>query len=293
MRIAAQKMSSREERIALSVQKSDTGGLLQRLKSCADSNGDPLVALHGLLSVLTKLEAGFEEDTFEQELDQLYARVREDGAVNLLIDALSQNSEKLDVAEASIQLLRLLAHTPSNQQVIVEAGGIALVISTMKKHTSSPGVQREGCAALRNFSMEDAHDNTILSEGGLSCIVSAMMAHRDHADVQREACWAIANLAVSSACREAVTASGGLPAIVDALTMHVGDEAVQIVRTPRSHYQPPRCRNLAPDCQIDCTLRNDRSHPLHGAHAHGRRRQTRSTICPRHQPIRSSWEVSE
>eukprot|EP00961_Rhodomonas_salina_P077688 1042296-Rhodomonas_salina.1 len=150
--VESSRLNSNFEAI-LFVMKEQASSACVQLEGCT--------ALRHVMETLTDDSANIvrAKSTDSQEwydADTVYIQMAEAGAVTIILQAVKEHADSVDVLAAVCQLLLTLSRSETVQSHISDASGVSAVLRAMDHHPDEPVLQEYACGVLRNLANNEA-----------------------------------------------------------------------------------------------------------------------------------------
>jgi len=173
----------------------------------------------------------------------------EDGAVDIVFDAIFGHPQTAAVQTGACVALRHLALCGDNKGPLVEKGAIETILGSMIDCETSSQVQAEACWALSVIAAYPEYGDKVVDENGQDIIIGAMRAFPGNRDVIEGACRALVLLAYNNPHNQRVIAeAGAIPLLCDTLCNLCMDPLV-VERAMRALFNIVGC---SPERRLEC-----------------------------------------
>lgn len=164
------------------------------------------------------------EVEFSMALENI-KRLVDEGIIDKLIGFIKTRKDELDVVTPWILVLKQIAITEDNCQLIVQTNGVTMVQELMTSYPKESALIKNGISMMRNIVAVDSLKRGFVDSRGLATVCQAMEEHPTDRSIQEHCCATIAALALrqTDLCREIVD-SGVLRLVAKAMHLHHDSE---------------------------------------------------------------------
>jgi hypothetical protein len=151
------------------------------------------------------------------------------GALDLILAAMENFLDSVDVQEKAIATLSNLGAAEDNLAILIDKGAVGRIVEAMNKHSEVSSVQIKGCSAMTNFASHVSPlKRRIMDLGGGGAVVICMVMHPEDFYLQEKALRALRNLCANSEENKVGLANiGGIDAVISAMQVHRDEAGVQ------------------------------------------------------------------